>query len=202
MRLASALLVLTAGVTGTAGATSFVPDPMWSTVPACVTLEPSGRLAFVVVVRDIAGNPLASSSVLLELCGCQGLVLCPPASGPPDCTPIVVSGLDGRARFELAGGGGCAHKIAVYADGVRIDEPADSRHVASPDQNGNLTVNGVDREILVAKTGGSDPTGDLDGDGDVDGADVAIVDAMMGGTCDGVVPTRNGSWGDLKILYR
>jgi hypothetical protein len=183
-------------------ATGAVPDPSNSSVTPIITLEPNGRMGFGVIVRDFFGNQIAGAAVSLDLCACPGVVLCPPASGPPDCTPTVFTDAFGIARFALAGGGGCAHKIAVYADGVRIDEPTDSRHVASPDQDGNLTVNGVDRAILVAKTGGSDPTGDLDGDGDVDGADVATVDTFMGGTCNGVVSSRRATWTDLKILYR
>ena len=47
-----------------------------------------------------------------------------------------------------------------------------------------------------------DLSADLDCSGTVTAADLAIVQAHVGVTCNGVVPTVRHSWGTLKGAYR
>src|SRR6185503_15472159 len=100
-------------------------------------------------------------------------------------------------------GGGCAAgTVRVFANGVLLAQ----RALASPDQDGdgftyNITNN--DFVLFTAKLGTSDPTADLDCDGDVDADDQTIFFAHAAKTCEGFVDAaRRSTWGRLKSHYR
>lgn len=180
-----------------------VPAPPNTSVDACLLLEPGGSIPFTVVVRDFASNPIAGSFVAIDYCECPGVVLCPSAPGMPNQTHVecIIEGTTdatGTRVFKLKGGGGCGGIVRVYADGVLLAQI----RAASPDQNGDLSVDAGDTAILATKVGTSDLTGDLNCDGVVTPADQSVQALYMGRTCLTPTPTRRATWADLKILYR
>ncbi|MEZ4650026.1 MAG: FlgD immunoglobulin-like domain containing protein [Candidatus Eisenbacteria bacterium] len=67
--------------------------------------------------------------------------------------------------------------------------------VRSPDVNGDCIVDQVDRDYVAARVGGDDFCADLDGSGEVDELDVAIVDMTFGDACSDYVPASVGESG-------
>ncbi len=199
--LASLLLVVLPYGTSASG----VPSPFTSSVDPCLVLCPYGDLAFSVVVRDIANNPVVNSSVLLDCSSCPGLRLCPnqevgtTVSSSP-CYIQRVTNLTGTVVFHLHAGGLCPGSlIGIFADGIQLAR----RALASPDQNGSLFVNGTDLAIVQAKIGGGfDATADLDCDGALSNGDLVEAQRHTGHACDLVVPNLPQSWGRVKIRYR
>ncbi len=172
-----------------------VPSPFNSNVPSCLRVCPFGDLTYTVVIRDQASSPIVGSVVQIDFINCSTFHLCPPPT--PQNTTQSTNG-QGVAVFALKGGGGCARSVRVFADGVLM---ASSVSVASPDQDGNLFVTGLDQTVLAAKTA-ADPTGDLNCNGTHDAADGNVITAHMGHYCDGVIPVAPHSWGQLKVHYR
>jgi len=164
-------------------------------VDPCLVLCPAGDFTFHVVVRDIANVPVAGASVVVNLCNCPSVHLC---SGP--CDVLVTSDAAGNATFNIKGGGLCPGAVAsVTADGVLLA----SRAVASPDQDGDLTVTAADIAIINGKLLlPYDPGADLNCDGTVNSTDVSIASSHSGHDCQGVVPTEEHSWGEVKAIYR
>jgi hypothetical protein len=156
---------------------------------------PDGDFTFHVTVRDIANAPVPGAAVVVNLCNCSSVHLC---SGP--CDILVVADAAGNASFQIKGGGICASGGAtVTADGVILA----TRAVASPDQDGDLSVTAADIGIINAKESlPYDPGADLNCDGLVSNGDVAIATAHIGHNCQGPVPTEGQSWGKLKAIYR
>ena len=163
-----------------------------------------GTLLFTVVVRDIAFNPVASSTVVLDFSRCPGATFC-----PSTCTGCTVdsptrsvrklTNAAGVATFDLRMGGGCpTNSVWIFADGVLLGQ----RALASIDQDGDLSVTAADLALLTTKLGSPDPTADFDCSGLVDSADQALLQNHLGSTCDTVVPVRPHTWGGLKIRYR
>jgi hypothetical protein len=186
-----ALLALAIATAASAG----VPSPLNSSVPSCLQVCPYGDLTYTVVIRDLANNPVGGATVVLDFLDCQTFHLCPPPS-PPNTT--LIANAQGVATFALKGGGGCANAVRVFADGVLM---ASGVSVASPDQDGDLFVTGLDQAALLLK-GPADPTADLNCDGVHDAADGNVQVAHMGHYCDGVIPVAPRSWGQLKVHYR
>jgi len=192
----------------TAPASAAVPSPTHSVVDPHLLLCPYDAIPFVVIVKDLAGNPINGSTVQMEFISCladpayPGTVpthLCPTGSGPL----TLVTGVDGRVQFMIKAGGTCPNSQArVYADGVILAQ----RTIASPDQDGSLVVLGQDSAILVAKqmSGSFDGTADLDGDGDTnnDPGDYDVYDLHAGHGCNAITPALPRSWGSVKLLYR
>jgi hypothetical protein len=211
-RNAPALLLAFICPTGSfvAPALGSVPNPTTSTVPACLPVCPLGDLSYAVVVRDVGGAPIPGSMVELEFAGCPQVKLCGPGNPPPpygfhSTTRIfLITDAQGRATFPVEGGGTCASGVQVFADGVMLTDGIAHQllSVASTDQDGDLFVTGLDTGVMAAK-GPSDPTADLDCDGDHDAADAAVLAAHQGHFCRGFIdPVLPGTWGQLKIRYR
>jgi len=192
-------------------AISGVPSPVNSTVPACLAACPYGDISFDVVVRDLANNPLAGSSVVIDFSQCPAAFICTlPGSAPDpytvnlaDRTLTLVANGSGLAHFPLRVGGGCAaNTVRVFADGVLLA----FRALASPDQDGDgFTSNFLtnDASLFFAKLGTSDPTADLDCDLDADEDDQNIFFMHASKTCQGYVDAaRRGTWGQVKSYYR
>ena len=179
-----------------------VPNPVTSSVDPCLKVCPLGDFAFLVVVRDIAANPVANSTVVLDFSNCPGFAHCVdpgPGITADDASKNMrkVTDANGQVVFQLAMGGGCP-SVRVLADGVLLRAVP----MASPDQNGDLLVNGTDDGLLLGKIGGADLTGDLTCDGSVTSDDDLVLRAHMGHTCSGIVPTHQPSWGQLRTIYR
>ena len=197
--LLPALLLIALTTPTTAG----VPDPRNSTVPTCWTLCPSGDLSVTVTVRDVNNTPQANALVDLDLCSCPNVHLCPASANDGytvnGCHVSKLTNAAGQATFALRGGGGCLGPAAVLADGVLL---ANVTTIASPDQDGDLTVNAADVGLLIAKHGGADRTGDLTCDGVVDAGDDAAQQPHFGHSCTNQTPTLPTSWGSVRALYR
>jgi hypothetical protein len=185
-----------------------VPSPANSTLPACMALCPLGDMPFVVVVRDLASNPIFNSTVVLDYSQCPGAYICagiptdPYVVNMPARTLRAVTDASGTISFHARiGGTGAAGSVHVLADGVFLKSYA----LASPDQNGDGVVIsiGTDDPIFAAKLGTLDPTADFDCDGHVDAADQIVFFAHHSHSCVGYVdPTLRSTWGRLKTHYR
>jgi hypothetical protein len=204
MRRPVAILAFAALLTPAAfsPARAALPSAALSTVPPCFVGCPFGDIAFTVVVRDVANNPVASSTVVLDFSSCPEVSFCPaqePGTTIVGKTATRISDVVGSVTFHLHAGGLCpSATVKVTADAV----PLAFRPVVSADQDGNLTVDATDQSIATAKVGGADHSADFDCDGDVDSADLAILATHVGHVCDVATPTLPRSWGFLKILYR
>ena len=208
MRVTTPLIALAAGLllSSPSVATSGVPDPFNSTVPQCLLGCPAGDFTITIVVRDLAANPVAGSTVQLVFSACAAFTVCPPLPGDGYTwaagtrTISAVTNASGTVNLKLRAGGVCATVggVSVYADGVFLG----GRTFASPDQNGDLFVNLVDQGIANGKLGAADPTADFDCDGVVTAADLGVVGAHQGHSCEGPTPTHRNTWGSVKILYR
>jgi hypothetical protein len=201
------LCSLALGLSATIAAAA-VPSPSTSTLPDCMALCPMGDLPFVVVVRDIAGNPINNSTVWLDFSQCPGASLCPPMLGDPYVVDLPnralrgVTNASGSIDFHArVGGTGAPGSVRVFADGV----PLRSYALASPDQDGDGIVgygSGADDAMFAAKLGTTDPTADFTCDGHVDGSDLPIFNFHHSQACVGYVdPVRTRTWGSLKTHY-
>ena len=174
---------------------SGVPSAATSTVDPNLVLCPVGHLPFTVVVRDAASNPVSNSTVVVDFCSAPTVDIC----STPGCTFTGVTNSTGTVVLNITAGGTTATAVVnVRADGVLLAQ----RAVASTDQNGDLVVNATDYTAISALVGTTDKRGDLDGDGVVTAADVAILQAHMSHACGGPVHGRDSTWGVLKIAYR
>ena len=203
-------LLLAASLALPANAGVPAPPPI-STVPSCFATCPMGDMHIVVVVRDLASNPIANSTVVLDFSTCAGEFVCtnPPNDpyiyDPTSQTIRMLTDVNGRVDFPLRVGGGCGPGgVRIFADGVLMQSYA----LASPDQGGNGLVHWAiganDLAILESKMGSADLTGDFDCDGDVDGfGDEHIFFEHLSHACEGIVnPAKRGSWGRIKTFYR
>ncbi|HKQ56749.1 MAG TPA: hypothetical protein VJY35_02670 [Candidatus Eisenbacteria bacterium] len=204
-RSAPVVLALAALLLTTSVASAAVPSPQNSTVESCLRVCPAGDIHIRIIVRDLANNPVAGSSVLLDFCSCPFIALCPLQGGEPyqivtSCQVSMLTDAAGVAEFPLRAGGVCIGSVVVYADGVNL---AQRGFVASPDQNGNMTVNASDQALLGLKIGGPyDPTGDLNCSGALEAGDQGVLAGHLGHSCAVVVPTLPKSWGTVKTIYR
>ena len=200
-------LLLVAGFA--CSATAAVPSAANSTFPRCLVTCPFGDIHFVVVVRDLANNPVAGALVDLEFADCPGAYLCPqrPDYGytvnPVTRSVRMIADASGTANFPLHVGGVCgAGGVRLFADGVFFASYA----LASPDQSGDgvvIALFGTDYPTYSSKLGTTDPTADFDCSGSVDAADTFIFEQHVAHACDGIVlPTRQRNWGELKLHYR
>ena len=180
-----------------------VPDPTTSSVGPCLVVCPSGDYHFWVTVRDVFANPVAGSTVTIDLTSCPGVALCP---GRPE-DPYLINGrvvlgitnAQGVVDFPIRAGGVCSAAVPIRADGVHLAQ----RPVASYDQDGNLLVENIDDMIAGLKVGTADPTADFDCDGTVTQVDRDVIFDVHGAhRCDMPVPVRPSTWGRLKASYR
>ncbi len=169
---------------GLRSASAGPPIPFNSYVAPRLVSCPAGDSTFVVIVRDIAGNPwLDACCVEVHLCGCGGYRLSQAGTHPytvdaSGCVAYAQQNLQGYALFPFAGGGLCpGDTVFVVADGIVLRQVL---AVASFDQNGDLAVTQADVAIVQSKVGTADPSADFDGDGMVTAADVALVQAHLG----------------------
>ena len=162
--LRKAMLFACAGVLAASYVMAAVPDPTTSTVPCGINLVgiKSGQAdvkgQFSVVVRDLAGNPIAGSALVLDFNSCEiDIRICTPQPGytggtalSADCTapPGGVGSINavtdgsGTANLRIVGGArntfshapGEAFKCAtLYADGVNLG----NINIGAYDQDGS-----------------------------------------------------------------
>ena len=203
-----ALLGLLIVAATAARAASSVPSPGNSTIPSCLLTTPGGNIVDVVIVRDLASNPINNSLVVLDYDNCPGFVPCPQGGGAPGDNYVVdpvaktirlFTSSQGQAPFYLRAGGGCSgNGIRISADGVLLGQI----RAASADQNGDLAVDGADFALIASKIGTSDLSGDLNCDGVVDVLDQYAAMAYNGVNCLDPTDTHHRSWGSVKTIYR
>lgn len=180
-----------------------VPSPANSTLPACLTVCASGDLTFSVTVRDLGNNLVPNSYVVLDLGSCPAFVVC------ADCADTYVYDAPTRTLGKIGDASGRVD-FSICGGGacdVPVSIYADgvllgARTLAVTDQNGDLSVDAADVAAVNAKVGGAFPSADLDCDGDVDLDDEAIVSAHVGHTCLDPTPAQRRTWGTLKTIYR
>lgn len=209
-RFATTLLLALACAAAPAVAAAAVPSPVNSTTPACFAPCPMGDIAFTVVVRDLANNPVGGSTVVFDFSNCANAFLCDPLPTDDYVTDLVgrtiraVTNAAGSVTIHpRVGGTGPLGCLRLFADGVQLNAYA----LASVDQSGNgmcVSIIDPDDAIFAAKLGSLDPTADFDCSGGVvDATDQQIFFAHHGHSCLGFVdPTKRGTWGSLKLHYR
>jgi hypothetical protein len=181
-----------------------VPSAATSTIPTCIVASPDGAFISTVVVRDAAGTPVSGSKVVIDFSSCNLFAVCSfPCSGctayPQAHTVQKAADANGSARFDLRVGNVCPNeRVSVYADAILLGTAAFS----SLDQNGDLSVTGADMVRVQAAMITGDLSADFDCSGTVTIADLNIMQAHMGVTCNGVVPALRRTWGTLKDAYR
>ena len=201
--LVSLLILVSIALPGSAAAGP--PLPGESVVGPCIAVCPAGDLVFRVTgMRN--GGPVDGWPITLDLCGCPSLRIVAGVgaipywySGSGNCRVVTLTSTpNGVAQFALQAGGVCSDaQIAVTATFVLGTRTA----VASPDQNGDLVVDAADVAIAEAKLGTNDLTMDLDCDGTVTSADIAILQAHEGHRS-GPTGVQPSPWGLVKALYR
>jgi len=205
--LALAASVLPAGTVRASG----IPSAPWCFITRPMIACPAGDLVFTTIMHNAVNNPIPVCDVIVSLGGCPSVHL-PPALGdegydvvPDPLTPTLqalrkTADLNGEADFAIRAGGTCpASTVRIYGNGVLVA----FRSLASPDQDGNLSVGPDDEALATAKLGTADPTADFDGDGVVTAADLGILDMHLGHHAPGMAtPVASRSWGTLKLLYR
>jgi len=165
---------------GPAIAISSEPSPANSTSPACISLvgthagvPASGAGQFFVIYRDLANNPIANATVVIDLSGAPDISICADqldADAVVDCARKTVSkhtAADGRVNFTVLGasnGGGNAVTFldagAIYANGPLICRPT----VAAFDLDGSSGVGANDLSAWLTDFGTGNPYGRSDYD--------------------------------------
>jgi len=183
----------------------------YSSVDPALVLCPAGDMDFTAIAR-IAPGVLAFRVfyIHLDITDAQGLRLSSEQPNP-DCSLTSWSGREivlqgcfqpGTAVFRLSGGGcgtGVSIPVGNSHDAVILGTPVT---FLSPDQDGNLVVDGADMALIEAKLGSHDPTADFDFDGTVTEADLGLAQAHYGHLASGSGPVaaRRGTWGRIKSL--
>jgi hypothetical protein len=161
-------------------ATASPPSPADSAVPACFSLVGSlagvpstGAGQFTVVYRDIAHNPIAGATVVIDLSGAPDLHVCADQLDPDaivDCTHKTVSKItaaDGSVIFTLLGGSNGAGNAStllaggqIFANGTLIGTPT----VSAYDLDGQAGVGANDLSAWLTDFGSGNPYGRSDYD--------------------------------------
>jgi len=198
MRLRYALCLLAVLATpalalagSTSGSTSMICGACNSTTPLCISLVGStGGIAdaggaFEVVVRDLANNPVAGASVVIDLSGAPDLAICADQLDPAaivDCVQKTVrktAAADGSVHFTVLGGsngGGNAVALLgagkIYANGTLIQSPT----VSAFDLDGSGGVGANDLSVWFGDFGSGQPYGrsDYDCSGNVGANDLSM----------------------------
>ena len=163
-----------------------------STTPECISLVGSTGSApaaatgqFEVVIRDLANNPIAGATVVIDLSGALDLEFCADQMDPAatvDCahkTVSKVTAADGSVSFTLLGGsngGGNASTLLrggrMYANGTLIQTPT----VSAYDLDGSGGVGANDLSAWLGDFGSGNPYGrcDYDCSGGVGANDLSL----------------------------
>jgi len=163
-----------------------------STVPLCVTLvgaagdAPAAEFGeFVVIMRDLANNPIAGAMVVIDLSNAPDMHFCADQMDPTmtvDCANNRVSKVtaaDGSVHFTLLGGSNGAGNAStllnggmIFANGVLLQYPT----VAAYDLDGSGGVGANDVSALLGDFGLGQPFGrcDYDCSGNVGANDLSL----------------------------
>lgn len=189
------------------------PPPLnTSTIPSMIALvgtdalgapDPAGNCQ--VVVRDLANNPVAGVSVVVDFSGTNDFGLCPsqPAGETLDAagrTVTAVTDAHGVAPFVILGSASpgppdpARERVSIFADGVLVGTVP----VAAYDLDGTGGVRGSDLAIWTADfvSGSNAPRSDYDGSGAVGGGDLSrwatvFVRASSSFSCSAGIPASS-----------
>lgn len=195
--LRKAMLFACAGVLAASSAMAAVPSPADSDVPCGLNLVGStGGVAdvrgeFTITVRDLAHNPIAGSSVVIDFNACStDIRICsvqPVAGVTADCSGAVgeinavtngagavVLRIVGGARNIASGSPASPFKCAtVYADGVNLG----NINVGAYDENASGGVNPADVSVWLPDSFDADYEGrsDFNCSGTINPADLSLL---------------------------
>jgi hypothetical protein len=191
------LLLAVCGLMVATAASANVPDPTQSITPGFMrlmghdgaTADPFGT--FSVTVKDLAGNVIANSSVVVDFSGTNDIQICSDQFGnsTADCPSLTVRKFtdgSGVATFTIIGNaltaipaGSPLNAVKIFADGVLLSSP----NAAAFDLNGTSGVNGIDLSSWLGDFGGglNPPRSDYNGDATVSGLDLSVWLGVFGG---------------------
>jgi hypothetical protein len=175
------LLLAVCGLMVATAASANVPDPSQSTCPNFIKLvgsdgavaDPAGT--FSVTVKDLAGNVIANSSVVIDFSACVDMLFCSDQLGnsTADCPSMTVRKFTdgaGVASFTIVGNalttisaGSPANSVKIFADGVLLC----SINAAAFDLNSAAGVNGLDLSQFLGDFGGGENPVRCDYNGDL-----------------------------------
>lgn len=189
----SLLLALATAAVANAG----VPNASYSIADTNLVASPDGGFDYTVWLRDSSNMPIANATIVLDFTTAPGIVLCPSQDTDRDGKLLLVSDELGHAVFHVRAGGSSNGVVTI---GTTLDAFAHA-HPRTTDFDGDSDVDGADQAALDALMGTTGPAGDLDANGTVDAADVAIETAHVGGSCV-AAPALKTTWGALKAIFR
>ena len=201
-----ATLLSVCGLLAASVAIAAVPDPTQSTCPVHINAvgndgtagDPYGN--FCVTVRDLAGQIIVGSIVVVDFNDCTDLKFCTDQLGnsTADCPTNTVrkaSDGTGNACFSIVGGSDLAQVLGdpdgsplgcvkIFADGVLLC----SLNAGTPDLDDNSGVGGGDLSLWLGDFGGglNPPRSDYDGDATVGGGDLSQWLGVFGGGLSGL----------------
>jgi hypothetical protein len=172
----AALLLSACSLIAASSAFANVPDPGTSSFnKAGLNLvghdgtSPDGFSPFTVNVKDLAGNPIQGSIVVVDFSGCSDIQFCEDQLGnsTADCPTRTVrktSDVNGDATFNIIGGalidggdpdGSDCNCVVIYADGVNIVEAADEPvNAGCFDLDNSTGIGGADLSLWLSDFGG------------------------------------------------
>lgn len=181
------------------------PLPGDSIVDPCLAVCPAGDIRFRVVGMR-GGWPEGGWPIGVDLTMCPSVRILPSDGTEPYgfFTPAHVFVINdmttGIADFFIRAGGVCTGGPIVVSSPLTIGTLT---AVASPDQNGDLSVDPRDVAIANARLGTADPTADFTCDGAVTAADLAFLEQHIGHRWGGAATAAaRTTWGRLKTIYR
>jgi len=161
--------------------------------PGPLMVAPGGEPPTRLQTRDACSGEGVSGwvSMSIDVGAYDGVVL-------DDSQPAWIygeSGPDGWFSIPILGGG-CSQTGTTWAESG-YNCMAEIQGAKSPDIDGDCAVTIEDRVYVEARLGTNDFCADLDHNGMVDAADLAVVDAVMGDICPMVVTVERAA-GDLR----
>lgn len=186
------LLLLLLGLATPSLALAGLPPVSNSTVPSCISLVGSyggvpatAAGGFVVIVRDLANNPIAGASVVIDLSGCADLSICADQLDPAatvNCAAKTVrkfTAADGSVHFTMLGGSNGAGSAVtllnggrIYANGILLGSPTVSAF--DLDGSGGVGANDFSAWLGDFFTGNSYGRSDYDCSGNVGANDLSV----------------------------
>lgn len=152
--------------------------------PRIVVVAPSGEPANELRLMETCGEdepvPGVPMSYWFDAAADQGVAW--DATQIHPAIPAVLTDSAGLARIPIRGGG-CTTSGYVHARASGVTLFHLGPGVRSPDIDGDCAVRLDDRAYVAARIGQADFCADLDDDGLVTAADLAIVDAALGDHC-------------------
>jgi hypothetical protein len=135
------------------------PLPQDSIVDPCIVVCPAGDIVFRVEGRRLS-QPDGGWPISVNLCGCPAVHFVPRDGTEPyefytPCDIVVTNDfVTGIADFPIRAGGTCSGASIDVASPLLL---ATRTSVASPDQDGDLTVSAYDLALATAKLGTTRP---------------------------------------------